>query len=213
MLCDWRMPFSTLPAKPTIGFYGGSFDPIHQGHVSLALYAIKQFSLEKILLCPAFLAPLRKEKPAFSAAHRLAMVDSVTKENENLVSFDYEIRAEKTCYTFETLQVVRKKFPQHQIILILGDDQIAQIQKWKFHRQLLEEFNILVFRRSADPSNLDTIPDSMKENIQILENQLFPPSSTQIREHLRLGKDISAHIPPSVFKYMKNNRLLDYLYS
>ena len=80
------MPFSTLPAKPTIGFYGGSFDPIHQGHVSLALYAIKQFSLEKILLCPAFLAPLRKEKPAFSAAHRLAMVDSVTKENENLVS-------------------------------------------------------------------------------------------------------------------------------
>ena len=81
------------PTTPNlkIGFFGGSFDPIHRGHVSVALTALKKFNLHKILLCPAFFAPLREQKPLFSPKDRLAMVSAVTQEHSQLEVFDHEI--------------------------------------------------------------------------------------------------------------------------
>ena len=91
---------------PKIGFFGGSFDPIHNGHVSLALCAIKELSLEKVLLCPAHFAPLRNQKPLFSSADRMSMVDSLSKIHGKLEPFDYEVISGKTCYTYELLKFV-----------------------------------------------------------------------------------------------------------
>ena len=102
-----------------IGFFGGSFDPIHNGHVSLALCAIKELSLEKVLLCPAHFDPLRKQKPLFSSADRMRMVDSLSKIHGKLEPFDYEVISGKTCYTYETLKFVKRKYPKHEIIVML----------------------------------------------------------------------------------------------
>ena len=128
------MPFSTLPAKPTIGFYGGSFDPIHQGHVSLALEAANVFSLQRVLLCPAHQAPLRNDQPFFSGEDRLSMVKSVAANYSVLQTYDHEIRKQKTCYTFETLQSVQRDYPLSQVFLLIGDDQFIQFDKWKFNQ-------------------------------------------------------------------------------
>ena len=170
--------FTDKTAK--LGFFGGSFDPIHQGHLSVALAALEKFDLRKILLCPAFFAPLRKEKPLFSAEHRLAMVESVVRENASLCTFDHEIRSSRTCYTYETLKAVQQLYPNEQVFLMLGDDQLNKFDQWKFHQNILNEFQIIVFNRNNIANGKDFSKKFPSARIHRLENPLFPHSSTEI---------------------------------
>ena len=195
---------------PKIGFFGGSFDPIHNGHVSLALCAIKELSLEKVLLCPAHFAPLRNQKPLFSSADRMSMVDSLSKIHGKLEPFDYEVISGKTCYTYETLQFVKRKYPKDEIIVMLGEDQISQIQKWKFSRQLIEEYSILVFQRTSKAFYDSSFLKSLKTNIKKLRNPLYPHSSTEIRKRIERGLDISSLVPEPVFNIIKNHILINH---
>lgn len=203
------MPPNSSHSLPRLGFFGGSFDPMHQGHLSVALATIEKFSLQKVLLCPAFFAPLREKSPVFSADHRLAMVESVTKTHQALLSFDHEIRAEKTCFTYETLQMVQANYPKHKIHLMLGDDQFYKFDQWKFHRQILEEFSIIVFERNQVKKSQISKTQFLASAIHFLDNPIFPQSSTEIRDRIQQGLNISHLIPPPVLTYMKNNRLLD----
>lgn len=198
--------FTDKTAK--LGFFGGSFDPIHQGHLSVALAALEKFDLRKILLCPAFFAPLRKEKPLFSAEHRLAMVESVAREHTSLSTFDHEIRSSRTCYTYETLKAVQQLYPNEQVFLMLGDDQLNKFDQWKFHRLILEEFPMIVFNREQ-PSEEKVLNENFTNSrIHYLDNPLFPHSSTEIRNRITQQLDISNLVSNSVHSYMKNNRLL-----
>lgn len=198
-----------MPGTPTsnpskIGFFGGSFDPIHQGHVCVALASIKRFNLQKVLLCPAFHAPLRQQKPLFSPQDRAAMVDAVCHEHPQLQLFDHEISSGKTCYTYHTLQAVREIFPADKIFLMLGDDQFNKFDQWKYRQQILSEYSLIVFNRSGT----ETGEAWSGKLVHRLENPLFPHSSTKIRQHLEAGTDVSRLIPASVFSYMKKNQLL-----
>ena len=91
-----------------IGFFGGSFDPFHNGHLMLIEEALRSGKLDKLLLCPAFHAPLRSEKPLFPGEQRLEMLRSVCSERPELETFDHEIQQARTCYTYKTLLEVRK---------------------------------------------------------------------------------------------------------
>ena len=194
---------------PKIGFFGGSFDPIHRGHVSVALAALEKFKLQKILLCPAFFAPLREQKPLFSPGDRLSMVSSITQEHSNLEIFDHELLSGKTCYTYHTLQKAQKIYPEYEIFLMLGDDQFDKFDQWKFNHQILSEFSLIVFNRTSTQKSTLPPADSTSANIQALGNELFQFSSTEIRKNIETGTDISHLVPPSVFSYMQKNQLFD----
>lgn len=204
------MPESPIPPASRIGFFGGSFDPIHQGHVSVAVEALNKFNLQQILLCPAFFAPLRDQKPLFSAAHRLAMVQAVIQEHTKFVAYDQEVLAQKTCFTFHTLQSAQQKYPQSEIFLMLGDDQFNKFEQWKFHQEILAEFPLIIFNRNGTENNRDFSKKFPSDKILLLENQLFPHSSTEIRKHIYQGTCISTHVPQSVHAYMTNHKLLDH---
>ena len=87
------MPEPPFSSAHRIGFFGGSFDPIHQGHVSVALEAVNKFNLQQILLCPAYFAPLRDQRPLFPAAHRLGMVQAVARGDPRFGTYDKEVQA------------------------------------------------------------------------------------------------------------------------
>ena len=127
--CDSGMPYKQTSSKARLGFFGGSFDPIHEGHLSVALATIRKFELQKVLLCPAYFAPLRTKKPFFSSKDRLAMVEAVSQMHSPLELFDDEILSEKTCYTYDTLHEVNKKFPNYEVYLMIGDDQYDKFEK------------------------------------------------------------------------------------
>lgn len=205
------MPEPSTYSTPRIGFFGGSFDPIHQGHVSVALEAVKQFNLRQILLCPAFFAPLRDQKPLFSAVHRLAMVNAVAQEHSEFVAYDVEILAQKTCFTFHTLQSAQQKYSQSEIFLMLGDDQFNKFDQWKFHQEILAQFPLIIFNRNGTTNNQDFSEEFPSAKIHPLGNQRFPHSSTEIRQHIHQGTCISSHVPQSVLAYMTNHQLLENL--
>lgn len=207
--CDSGMPFKPSSTKPRLGFFGGSFDPIHDGHLSVALSAVKKFELQQVLLCPAYFAPLRQEKPFFSSNHRLAMVEAASQNHTHLEVFDDEILSGKTCYTYNTLLEVNNKFPEHEIFLMIGDDQYDKFEKWKFHQNILNEFQIIVFNRNNIANGKDFSKKFPSARIHRLENPLFPHSSTEIRKRIETGKDISHLIPSPVYSHMKESNLLD----
>ena len=204
------MPEPSTYPTPRIGFFGGSFDPIHQGHVSVALEAVKQFNLWQILLCPAFFAPLRDQKPLFSAVHRLAMVEAVAQEHSKFVAYDEEILAQKTCFSYHTLQSVQQNYPDSEIFLMLGDDQFSKFDQWKFHQEILAQFPLIIFNRNGTRINQDFSEKFPSAKIHPLGNQRFPHSSTEIRQHIHQGTCISSHVPQSVLAYMTNHQLLDH---
>jgi len=144
----------------------------------------------------------------FSSEHRLSMVDSVAREHASLCTFDHEIRSSRTCYTYETLKAVQQLYPNEQVFLMLGDDQLNKFDQWKFHRLILEEFPMIVFNREQ-PSEEKVLNENFTNSqIHYLDNPLFPHSSTEIRNRITQQLDISNLVSNSVHSYMKNNRLL-----
>ena len=136
------------------------------------------------------------------------MVESVVQEHASLSTFDHEIRSSRTCYTYETLKAVQQLYPNEQVFLMLGDDQLNKFDQWKFHRLILEEFPMIVFNREQ-PSEEKVLNENFTNSrIHYLENPLFPHSSTEIRNRITQQLDISNLVSNSVHSYMKNNRLL-----
>ena len=184
-----------------IGFFGGSFDPLHNGHLMLIEEALRSAKLNKLLLCPAFHAPLRSEKPLLSGEQRLEMVRSVCSERPELETFDHEIRQARTCYTYETLLKVQKIYPDAQLHLLIGNDQFQKLDQWRFNHELLQIAHLLVFSRDQNelvpPSGIDPLPHT------VMHNPLVPVSSTEVRKRLLTGQSVSELVPPVIHEKLK----------
>lgn len=175
-----------------IGFFGGSFDPVHNGHVSLAVQAIEHAQLDKLLLCPAFHAPLRPEKPFFSASIRLKILETVAQLHPLIEICKLEIDKQETCYTYHTIREIKAQSPRSEIVVLLGDDQFSQLNKWKFHNELVQICQFLVFSRSGNVVIPPSIPNL---SYSLMKNDLLDCSSTVIRKLIQSGKSASHLIP------------------
>jgi len=184
-----------------IGFFGGSFDPFHNGHLMLIEEALRSAKLNKLLLCPAFHAPLRSEKPLLSGEQRLEMVRSVCSERPELETFDHEIRQARTCYTYKTLLEVQKIYPDAQLHLLIGNDQFQKLDQWRFNHELLQIAHLLVFSRDQNelvpPSGIDPLPHT------VMHNPLVPVSSTEVRKCLLAGQSVSELVPSVIHEKLK----------
>jgi len=188
-----------------IGFFGGSFDPIHKGHLALAEDAIERADLETLLLCPAFHAPLRVEKPFFEARHRLAMLERIAIQHPAIKVFDHEILQGKTCYTYHTLLEVEKRYPEREILLLLGEDQFQRLPQWKFVEELSGLVTFLVFSRLPDSDGQPPLPGL---RFEWMKNDLIDLSSSSIREKIRGGQAFRNDLPSPAYDYLEENLLL-----
>jgi len=185
-----------------IGFFGGSFDPIHIGHVSIAEQAIKIAKLDTLLFCPAYHAPLRAEKPFFSTHTRLKILEKIVGENPRFEICKLEIDKQKTCFTYETIKEVQLNCPTSEIMIIVGSDQFNRLKEWKFHNELAQHCQFLVFLRTVTEVNPPSIPQL---SYKLMENELINCSSTEIRTRLKSGKSVSHMIPPVAFPCIKQH--------
>ena len=192
---------TTLP-PPRIGFFGGSFDPIHIGHISLAQQAIQLARLDTLLLCPAYHAPLRIEKPYFSTKTRLRILEKIAQETPCVEVCKLEIEKQKTCYTYETIKEVQLQYPHSTILLLLGADQFNRLNEWKFHNELAEHCQFLVFSRDAQGVTPPPIPQL---SYQLVKNDLIDCSSTEIRKRLQSGKSVNHLIPVAAQPFINQN--------
>ena len=168
-----------------IGIYGGSFNPVHFGHVGLAKWVIEHTDLDELWLLVSPNNPLKPVDILAPETERLAAVREAIQDIPGLKASDFEFGLPRPSYTANTLRALQKAYPEHEFTLIIGEDNLAIFDHWREHDFILSHFHIMVYPRHGSENS--PLPDCIQKarNITFLANApYFDVSSTQIRESL-----------------------------
>jgi len=217
---------ATAKSGPRLGILGGTFDPIHYGHLRLAEEVGESLNLEHLYLIPAALPPHKGHKTVSPFHHRLEMTRVASAESPLLKVLDLEGRREGFSYSIETLKAFHAMFqPDPDLHFVLGMDAFLEIETWKDFRSLFSYAHFVVIKRPGFPSDilesfLPTLGVSFEKNgqgnrflapsgyeVTSMEAPLMDISSTRIREKVAGGKSIRFLVPEAVRSYIKNNGL------
>ena len=177
-----------------IGIFGGSFNPIHTGHIALAQAVQKQCELDEVWLMVSPQNPLKQNDSDLLADNlRLEMAQKALKDIDGIKACDYEFHLPKPSYTWNTLQHLSKDYPEHRFFLLIGGDNWAHFTRWFHWQDILWHHDVIVYPRDEYPGTID-VP-------------LLDVSSTEIRQKVSAGESIKGLVPdniiPLVEKYYK----------
>lgn len=192
-----------------VGFYGGTFDPIHLGHVNLAYEMLEKCRLDQVYFCPAKINPLKDSHPT-SSEHRLEMIRLAIKNIPQFRVIEDELTRDGLSYTYHTIKALVDKETKKDFRIIIGLDSLRSLPSWKDYKDLIRLAPPLIGSRSPidDSWKSRFDPDDLKIIEQgIVETALFDISATSIRERLRKGLYVGHLVPEEVNNYIKNNRL------
>ena len=199
----------------TLGVLGGTFDPIHNGHIAAAAAAEQAANLDRVWLVPSRVPPHRQDPVGASSEHRLAMAQLAARERPRWTASSIEIDRIGPSYTYDTLAELRQQFPGTQIFFILGADAFAEIATWSRYPAVLDLANFLVVSRPGItldslrervPSAFSPRPSAKTRVIQV-ETTTPDVSSTEIRRRIRAGETLAGLVPNSVADYIRTHRL------
>lgn len=196
-----------------IGIMGGSFDPCHRGHINLALDAARQADLTKVILMPARVQPFKIDTKTAGNNHRLNMLKAAVENIAELEVSDWEMRQEELSYTYLTMREAKRQAgDETQVFFISGTDSFLEISRWKNSEELISENRFIVgvrpgYRVDELEAEIKRLSELYGTEIIKIDNRRFHISSTEIRERLRDGKDISDLVTPGVERYIKENGL------
>ncbi len=195
-----------------LGILGGSFDPIHLGHKTLAEASLKEAKLDEVIIMPAKVQPFKQHKKVTEDFHRLAMAELTFEGNNKIHVSDYEIHNSVISYTYDTLAYFRKKHPDYDIYFIVGTDSFLSLETWYEGIDLLENFSFIVsvrpgYRESELEEKILKYRQLYGANVIKIEAQMPSISSTEIREKLTRGDKVNDLIPECVERYIKENGL------
>ncbi|MDG2149464.1 MAG: nicotinate (nicotinamide) nucleotide adenylyltransferase [Planctomycetota bacterium] len=200
-------------SRRRVGWLGGSFDPIHDGHLALAHCAAKRFDLEQVLLIPAARPPHKEHTLQAPPADRLALIQLATASDPLLSACDLELKREGPSYSIHTAQELRAEFGQEaQIFFIIGADTLADLPNWYRISDLCNEVTFCAAARPGTPlSSLpmeEAIGSARMQHIQehLLEMTPHPASSTAIRTAIKQGLH-PEHVPEIVLNEIAKRRL------
>lgn len=206
----------------TLGVLGGTFDPVHHGHVAAASAAQRALHLERIMLVPSRLPPHRQDPVGATSEQRFAMTQLAAGERPGWTASRIEIDREGPSYTYDTLAGLRHSYPGTQIFFILGADAFAEIATWSRYPAVLDLANFVVVSRpgitldsirervpSAFPSTLkaSSAGPSAKTRVILIEAATPDVSSTVIRHRARAGQSLADLVPEPVAEYIRTHRL------
>lgn len=180
-----------------IGFYGGTFDPIHFGHINLAVSMKEHFGLDEIWFCPTPKSPLKFSKPVASFDDRMKMC-LLALENLPYARV-IDIEKDQSNFTIDTLLKLKSHFPRHQFYLILGSDLLDHFHDWKESQQLIAEFHPVAGVRGENTDPIEGIKVALINKMEI--------SSTEVRERVSSGLYIEHLVPLKVVDYILCHQL------
>lgn len=192
-----------------VGLLGGTFDPIHRGHLAAAAVARTCAGLEEVLLVPAGVPP-HKDAPHASAADRLEMCRLAAAGEPGLGVWDVEVRRPGRSFTIDTVRAFREERPGDTPWLLLGWDAALQLRTWHRWRELVELIAILVFPRPGlpEPGTRDlTLAGLGRATVVLCEEETPEVSATELRGRLTEGGDLAGLVPPAVEAYIRAHRL------
>ena len=195
-----------------IGILGGTFNPIHIGHLILAERALEEYELDEILFIPTGKPYFKSEKEVLDKKVRISMTGNAIEDNPDFALSTIETDREGNTYTYETLQQLKRDNPNNKYYLILGADTLFQIEQWKKPDVIMSLAGILAaVRDDKNMADLEVKADELKAkfnaDINILRMPHIGISSTDIRERIRLGKSVKYMLPEKTLDYIMRNDL------
>jgi nicotinate-nucleotide adenylyltransferase len=195
-----------------IGLYFGTFNPIHVGHLVIANHMAEYTDLDEVWLVVTPQNPLKKKTSLLEDYHRLAMVKIAIDDNLKLRASDIEFTLPKPSYTVNTLVHLREKYPDKNFALIMGEDNLRTLHKWKNYEEILTQHKICVYPRTLTESELEEMnqidSNSKAEvynhaNIVLVDAPVMKVSASFIRKSIQDGKDVRYLLTEPVFKYVE----------
>jgi nicotinate-nucleotide adenylyltransferase len=201
-----------------IAILGGTFDPIHNGHLAAAQSVAETFQVDEFHFVPAFTPPHKTSRGITSPFHRFAMVALATISIERFRTSTIEVDALEKRYTVETLESMKKSFPGAELLFIIGTDMYQEIETWRNYQRLFELAHLVIVNRPGFPFREDVAPFQTltekkavvlpeKAGVFYLPFVRQPISSTEIRDDRRRGANVSQWLPAPVWSYIEKNKL------
>lgn len=188
-----------------IGLYFGSFNPVHIGHTAIAGYMTEFEDLDQVWFVVSPHNPLKKKETLLADHQRLFMAQLAIGDKDRLKASDIEFKLPIPSYTIDTLTYLNEKYPNNKFCLVMGDDNLFTLHKWKNAAELAEKFPLYVYPRPysvrPDSPMLDHILSSTE--IHNVKAPLMDISGTFIRDGIKKGKDMSYYLSPVVWKYIR----------
>ncbi|MEM8529909.1 MAG: nicotinate-nucleotide adenylyltransferase [Chloroflexota bacterium] len=195
--------------KQRIGILGGTFDPIHYGHLAIAEEVRIALQLRRILFIPAAQQPLKKHQPMASAEHRLTMVQLACQDNSFFEPSVIEVRRPGISYTVTTLTTLHEQ-GLYDLHFIMGADALTDMSRWYNVSKLLELAKIVGIKRPGiqiSPEQLTGTLPQLKTQLTLLEGPSLDISSSELRKRLSQGQPIRYLTPDTVISYIETQRL------
>ena len=194
------------------GIFGGTFNPVHKGHIMLAEYCMESVGLNRIIMIPTAVPPHKISNDLASEEDRLNMCKLACKGKENFSVSDIEIKRQGKSYTYETLTQLKEIYPNDHLYTIMGADMFLTLDRWKNPEIIFEKSSIITIPRDDEnkfelENFYNNVLKSMGANAVILPNPVMSVSSTFIRKNLDKFDMISDMLDKSVYDYIIKNNL------
>lgn len=211
--------------RQRIGVYGGTFDPLHNGHFAVAKAILQAFALDEMLFVPTFVPPHKRKQAISSPFHRLAMLALATANEPRMFVDTIELEAPARPYTIETLQRLQAERPQAQLFFVMGADSFRDVTMWRDHERLLNDFSVIVATRPGYLEAAGNIAAHLAPALQArivdlrggrfaAATDLIAPhvyltdyievdvAATSIRQRAAQGQAVDNYTPPAVAAYI-----------
>ena len=195
-----------------IGVLGGTFDPFHYGHLSIAEAALDEFELDEICLLPNFVQPFKVGRKITSPHHRVNMVNLIAEKHPEFRTLKREAFSDEVSYTYKTMKSLKEENPENIYYFILGTDSFLNIENWYKAEMLVREFPIIIgerpgYREEETYNLVHKLESAYNADIGILNNNILEISSTEIKDNIRRGISISEMVPPEIERYILDHGL------
>ncbi|MDB6168457.1 MAG: nicotinate (nicotinamide) nucleotide adenylyltransferase [Verrucomicrobia bacterium] len=188
-----------------IGFLGGSFDPVHFGHLMAAQDAYEQCQLDRLIFVPAAQAPLKPNDAQSSSEDRLAMLRAAVEWDKRFEISDFELRRGGVSYTIDSVRHFRTLYPRDELFWIIGGDQLPKLHLWKDIAELAKLVEFIFLERPHHP--VKAVPDIPGLRLRRCDGHLLAISSTELRERVIKDLSLDYFIPHKAIVYIRERRL------
>lgn len=186
----------------TIGILGGSFNPVHIGHMMLASYLAEWGYVDEVWLTLSPRNPLKDPTDLLPDTKRLTMLNIAVKGSTKLDICDIELSMPKPSYTINTLDFLAERYPDYRFKLIVGSDNWRLFEQWRAPKRILEEYGVMVYLRPGYPVEKRAV-----DGLEVIDAPMIHISSTFIRQAIAKGRNVNYFLPAGVYKYIIDNKL------
>jgi nicotinate-nucleotide adenylyltransferase len=191
-----------------IGIFGGTFDPVHIGHLIIAEYFRMAYALDRVLFIPAFISPFKQASIREATdRQRLDMLQMAIASNPHFAIDLYEIDKGEVSYSYSTIAYLRKKYPDDQLYMIIGEDNAERFYQWHFAEDIVKSVEILVYPRTGYAIDRFAENTPYARHMTLAATPIFEISSTSDRELLKSDDSIRYLVPDNVLQFIEQNKL------